>query len=88
VVAPATPLDQLVERLLRRVALGGSRDRGVAVLRVGAGPLDGAQLTITAEGRSVRVEVSGASGPEAEAWRARLQERLRQRGLDAHVEVS
>lgn len=79
------PLDQLVERLLRRVAIGNGRHRGVAHLEVGAGSLQGASITIHADQGTVRIEIDAPASPATDTWRRELERRLHERGLDAQV---
>jgi len=71
-------LSDLVERWVRRVALGGDQRRGVAKLDIGHGRFSGAELVVVAEAGRVSVELSlpGAAEPGlAERLRARLQSR-------------
>lgn len=81
----ASSIDQLAERLLRRVALGGTRHRGTALLEVGAGLLQGASIVVTAEGGALSVRVDGPASAEARAWGEGLERRLRERGVEAEV---
>jgi hypothetical protein len=83
--AALPPVDQLIDRLLRRIALGGSRHRGTAFLEIGAGNLEGASVTIHAEGSRLCIEVEAPEGEASRRWRHQLQERLRARGLEAEV---
>lgn len=83
--AALPPVDQLVDRLLRRLALGGSRHRGTAFLEIGAGELQGASVTIHAEGGRLCIDVEAPEGEASRRWRSQLQERLRARGLEAEV---
>jgi len=83
--ATLPPVEQLVDRLLRRIALGGSRHRGTAFLEIGAGELQGASVTIHAEGGRLCIEVEAPQGEASRRWRHQLQERLRARGLEAEV---
>jgi hypothetical protein len=89
-LAPAPPglplsVDQLADRLLRRIALGGSRHRGTAYLEVGAGGLQGAAITVHAEGARLSIEIDAPDSEASRRWGHQLQERLRARGLEAEV---
>jgi hypothetical protein len=79
-------LATLVERWVRRVALGGDQRRGVAKLDIGEGRYAGSQLVVVAESGRVSVELSlpGAGDP---GLAERLQSRLEQRGYSAEVTV-
>jgi hypothetical protein len=77
----------LVERWVRRVALGGDSRRGVARLDIGSGRLAGAELTVVAEASHVSVELSLPPGQAAGALAARLRRRLEQRGFETEVLV-
>lgn len=79
-------LSDLVERWVRRVALGGDQRRGVAKLDIGHGRFSGAELVVVAEAGVVTVEVSlpGAGEPDLAA---RLRSRLERRGFVADVVV-
>lgn len=79
------PVDQLVDRLLRRIALGGSRHRGTAFLEIGAGGLQGATVAIHAEGGRLSIEVDAPDNESSRRWRSALEERLRERGLEAEI---
>lgn len=75
------PLEALLERLVRRVALGGTGRRGTARLELGAGGLDGTTVTIHAdESGEVSVEVELGTGARGD-WHEGLKEKLERRGL-------
>jgi hypothetical protein len=76
----------LVERWVRRVALGGDQRRGVAKLDIGAGRFAGAELIVVAEAAKVEVELSLPAGVD-NALAERLRSRLKRRGFDAEVVV-
>jgi len=81
-----TDVSALVERWVRRVALGGDARRGVAKLDIGAGRYAGAELVIVAEAGQVAVEL--ALGEAADPSLAeRLRRRLQGRGYVAEVVV-
>lgn len=69
---------QLVQRWVRRVALGGDSRRGVVRLDIGGGRYAGAELVVVAEARhvSVKLNLNGAEGDDG------LSQRLRA-GLEA-----
>jgi hypothetical protein len=77
----------LVERWVRRVALGGDSRRGVARLDIGSGRLAGAELTVVAEASHVSVELSLPPGHADGGLAGRLRKRLEQRGFDTEVVV-
>ncbi|MEB2313798.1 MAG: hypothetical protein OZ928_18285 [Polyangiaceae bacterium] len=81
-------VEELVQRLVRRVAWGGDGRRGTARVELGAGELAGATITVESSGRELHVEVELPPGVEAEPWRERLSARLRARGFElATLEV-
>jgi hypothetical protein len=95
-VAPPAPLNApqataelsaLVERWVKRVALGGDQRRGVARLDIGQGRFAGAELMVVAEAGQVSVELSLPAEVSAPGMAARLRSRLEQRGLIAEVVV-
>lgn len=78
---------ELVERWVRRVALGGDQRRGVARLDIGQGRFAGAELLVTAEGGSVFVELTLPAMVSDASLGRRLRSRLEQRGFSAEVVV-
>jgi hypothetical protein len=75
------PVEALLERLVRRVAVGGTGRRGTARLELGAGGLDGTTVTIHADD-SGEVSVEVELGPGARGdWHEGLKEKLERRGL-------
>jgi hypothetical protein len=78
---------ELVERWVRRVALGGDQRRGAVRLDIGQGRFSGAELLVVAEAGHVSVELqlpaSMAQGDLSERLRARLE----RRGYAANVLV-
>jgi hypothetical protein len=83
--AQGLPMEQLMAKLVRRIAWSGNARTGCARLELGAGALDGAMLTIHADDGVVRVALDTPPGVDREAWRERIGERLAARGL--HVEA-
>lgn len=77
----------LVERWVRRVALGGDSRRGVARLDIGSGRLAGAELTVVADSGHVSVELSLPPGQAEAGLGGRLRRRLEQRGFQTDVVV-
>ena len=78
---------ELVERWVRRAAVGGDQRRGAVRLDIGQGRFSGAELLVVAEAGRVSVELnlppSLAQGDLSE----RLRSRLEGRGLEAEVVV-
>lgn len=73
-----------VERLLKRVSIGGDRQKGTARIEVGSGELSGAVIVVHAEAGEVVVDIElppGAHASEAD-WRARLERRFSERGVE------
>jgi hypothetical protein len=83
--APSPDVAALVERWVRRVALGGDTRRGVAKLDVGEGRYAGAELYVVAEAGHVLVELSLPI--ESAGLAERLERRLNDRGYTASVTV-
>jgi len=76
----------LVDRWVRRVALGGDGRRGAAKLDIGGGRFAGAELVIVAEPGRVAVELSLPTAGDI-GLAQRLQRRLQRRGYTADVVV-
>jgi hypothetical protein len=75
------PVEALLERLVRRMAVGGSGKRGTARIELGAGGLDGTTVTIHADDAGeVSVELELAPGARGD-WHEGLKEKLERRGL-------
>lgn len=86
--APLIHVEQLVARLVRRVAWGGDGRRGAARIEVGAGELAGATITVESCGRELSLDVDLPPGVPADAWRERIAARLRSRGFElASIDV-
>ena len=79
-----TPMEQLMSKLVRRVAWSGNARTGTARLELGAGELEGATLMIHADNGAVRVVIDLPPGVDRAAWRDRIAGKLGTRGL--HVE--
>ena len=93
--APAAPVAhpgvaevvELVERWVRRAALGGDQRRGAVRLDIGQGRFAGAELTVVAELGRVSVELQ-LPGPLNDGdLSERLRSRLERRGYQADVVV-
>ena len=84
--APPPALEALVDRFLRRVAVSGDRNRGVAHLEMGEGVLGGGTVTITADGRTVQLKIDAPASAGAEQWGEQLAGRLRARGFEVELE--
>jgi hypothetical protein len=76
----------LVERWVRRVALGGDARRGVAKLDIGAGRFAGAELIVVAEAGHVAVELNLPHAMDP-GLAERLRSRLERRGYATDVVV-
>jgi len=70
-----------MERMLKRIAWGGDKTRGVVELEFGDGELAGACLQIESSGGALSLELELPPGVESEKWVKRLRERLAGRGL-------
>jgi hypothetical protein len=82
-------LEELLPAVVRRIAWVGDARRGSVRMELGAGELAGARILVHAEDGVVRVEMQVPPGADAAAWRARIEGRLRARGIRAEsVEVS
>jgi hypothetical protein len=82
-------LEELLPAVVRRIAWVGDARRGSVRMELGAGELAGARIFVHAEDGVVRVEMQVPPGADAAAWRARIEGRLRARGIRAEsVEVS
>jgi hypothetical protein len=89
---PASPashaeLSVLVERWVKRIALGGDQRRGVARLDIGQGRFAGAELLVVVDAGQISVELSLPSHETSPGLGQRLRDRLERRGLNAEVTV-
>lgn len=71
-----------LEQLLRRLSWGGNGRRGSARIELAAGELAGATVLVQADDGLVSFELDAPPGVNELAWRRRMVERLRARGLD------
>jgi hypothetical protein len=75
-------LDQHFARVAFEMSQRGGQSTAVVVPRLG--PAAGQDVVLRAQGRTVRISVADVG---AAAWGERICARLRERGLDAEVEV-
>ena len=80
-----TPVEQLMARLVRRVAWSGNGRTGAARLELGAGELEGATLIIQADEGVVRVALDLPPGVDRAAWKKRISGRLAMRGIQVET---
>lgn len=90
-VAPAAPdavalatrvsLEQLLSRLVRRIAWSGDAHTGCARIELGAGTLEGATLVVRADHGDLSVSIDLPPGVDRAEWRDRIASRLGARGL-------
>jgi hypothetical protein len=85
--AAVVEVAELVERWVRRVALGGDQRRGAVRLDIGQGRFAGAELVIVAEGGRVSVDLSLPPAMADGELSGRLRSRLERRGYEADVLV-
>lgn len=78
---------ELVERWVRRVALGGDQRRGAVRLDIGQGRFSGAELLVVAEAGHVSVELQLPASMAEGDLSERLRSRLERRGFAADVVV-
>jgi hypothetical protein len=78
---------ELVERWVRRVALGGDQRRAAVRLDIGQGRFSGAELLVVAEAGRVSVELQLPSSVSGGDLSERLRARLERRGYAADVSV-
>jgi hypothetical protein len=87
--APAGVLEvaELVERWVRRAAIGGDQRRAAVRLDIGQGRFSGAELLVVAEAGRVSVELNLPPSLAQGDLSDRLRSRLERRGLEAEVVV-
>ena len=83
---PVADVSVLVERWVRKVALGGDARRGLVKLDIGAGRYAGAELIVIAEAGKVAVELNAPHTADP-SLAERLRSRLERRGYSADVVV-
>lgn len=74
-----------LEQVVRSLAWGGTRQRGVARLVLATGDLAGARVAVHVDGREVELDLDGHRGPREQAFCERIVERLRARGFVVRV---
>jgi hypothetical protein len=77
----------LVDRWVRRLAVGGDSRRAAVRLEIGAGRYAGAELVVVAESERLSVELRLPEGAGDSGLAERLRERLEARGYGADVSV-
>lgn len=83
----AAEVAALVERWVRRVALGGDQRRGAVRLDIGEGRYSGAELLVVAEAGHVSIELQLPDNLAEGDLSERLRSRLERRGYAADVVV-
>jgi len=76
------PFAELWTRLVRRVAWGGDGRRATARIEIGSGEWAGAAIVVHAAEREITLEIDLPAGARVDAWRERIADRLRERGLE------
>jgi len=85
--AAVVEIADLVERWVRRVAMGGDQRRGAVRLDIGQGRFSGAQVLVIAEAGHVSVELQLPASLVEGDLSQRLRSRLERRGYAADVVV-
>jgi hypothetical protein len=75
-------LEALVSRMAKRFAWGSDGRRATARIELGTGPLAGATVLLSTEGRAVELSVELPPGTSASAWQERIERRLAERGFE------
>ncbi|HEV8547797.1 MAG TPA: hypothetical protein VGQ57_02195 [Polyangiaceae bacterium] len=84
-VPAPVPLAHSVEEVVRRIAWGGDRRRGVARIELG-GEYEGTAIVVRGDGRELTLTVEVRPGANAGELSEELVERLRARGLSITAE--
>lgn len=79
--AARVSLENVIDKLVRKIAWSGNGRAGTVRIELGAGALSGATLLVQADGPEVRVTLDLPPGADAAGWRQRLSERFSARGL-------
>jgi len=79
--AARVSLENVIDKLVRRIAWSGNGRAGAMRIELGAGALSGATLLVQADGSDVRVTLDLPPGTDAAGWRERLSQRFAARGL-------
>lgn len=75
-------LDQMMTKLVRKVAWGGDGEHGAARIELGAGELAGATIVVQSDNGALSVDVELPPGTAADVWRERLEKRFKGRGFN------
>jgi hypothetical protein len=75
-------LEELLPRVVKRMAWTGDGRKGSVRIELGSGALAGGTVTVHADEGRVRVEIATPAGVDAEEWRQRIEARLAQRGIE------
>jgi hypothetical protein len=87
-LATRVSLEQMLSRLVRRIAWSGDAHTGCARIEFGAGALEGATLVIQSDHGALSVTLDLPPGVDRAEWRDRIASRLGARGLQiAALEV-
>lgn len=79
--AARVSMEQVIDKLVRKIAWSGNSRSGTMRIELGAGALSGATLLVQADGPEVRVTLDLPPGIDAAGWRDRLSQRFSARGL-------
>jgi hypothetical protein len=79
--AARTAVEQLFQKLVRKIAWGGDGRRGGARIELGSGELAGAVIEVQARDGNVEVDIQLPRGIAAGDWQERLERRFAKRGL-------
>jgi hypothetical protein len=80
-LATRVSLEQMLSRLVRRIAWSGDAHTGSARIELGSGVLDGATLVIHSDHGALSVSLDLPPGVDRAEWRERIASRLNARGL-------
>lgn len=78
-------MEELLPVLVKRIAWAGDKHSGSVRLELGAGAYAGTTLLVHSDAGRVRVEVTGQEGADLDRLRRRLDERLRNHGLNVEA---
>jgi hypothetical protein len=80
-LATRVSLEQMLSRLVRRIAWSGDAHTGCARIEFGAGALEGATLIVRSDQGAVSVSLDLPPGVDRGEWRDRIASRLGAKGL-------
>lgn len=75
-------MEDLLPRLVRKVAWSSNAKGGCARLELGAGSLAGAVVLVQSDALGVRVKLTAPPGVDLGPWRDRIAARLAAHGVD------